>query len=164
MVFNDDEGIPRGRHITLLDKLPAHDPGKGGADLAALQIHEHGLTLRGVAGPVGKTSETVTDDAIRFLDEADDGPFFLFAHYFDPHYDYVPPGKYDKLFDPDYQGKMTGHNFFKNPEIGERTRDPRLTLRTQKCSQRDLDHIRNQLLDCFTPLNPSESVAEKLLI
>jgi len=34
--------------------------------------------------------------------------FFLFVHYFDPHYAYNPPPPYDTLFDPGYKGKVDG--------------------------------------------------------
>ena len=35
-------------------------------------------------------------------------PFFLFVHYWDCHYDYIPPKPYDTMFDPDYQGIIDG--------------------------------------------------------
>ncbi len=37
----------------------------------------------------GTTSPEATDRALHFLDRRGDDPFFLFVHYFDPHYDYV---------------------------------------------------------------------------
>jgi arylsulfatase A-like enzyme len=53
----------------------------------------------------------------RWLRETARAPFFLFVHFFDVHYDYVPPPPYDTMFDPDYQGTMTGENFHENPRI-----------------------------------------------
>lgn len=35
-------------------------------------------------------------------------PFFLFLHFWDVHYDYVPPAPFDRRFDPAYDGEMTG--------------------------------------------------------
>jgi arylsulfatase A-like enzyme len=35
-------------------------------------------------------------------------PFFLFVHLWDVHYDYIPPEKYWRLFDADYQGPIRG--------------------------------------------------------
>ncbi|UCH34267.1 MAG: sulfatase, partial [Armatimonadota bacterium] len=41
-------------------------------------------------GGAAVTSEGVTDGALAFIEAADpDRPFFLFAHYFDPHYPYI---------------------------------------------------------------------------
>jgi arylsulfatase A-like enzyme len=42
-----------------------------------------------VAGHVGATAKGVTDTAIAWLDEHGEGPFFLLAHYFDPHFAYL---------------------------------------------------------------------------
>lgn len=39
-------------------------------------------------------------------------PLFLFAHYFDPHYDFMPPYPQNTQFDPDYKGEITGENVF----------------------------------------------------
>ncbi len=41
-----------------------------------------------VLGEYEITSERISDAAIRWLDDRDDDPFFLFLHYFDPHYEY----------------------------------------------------------------------------
>lgn len=43
--------------------------------------------------------------------------FFLFLHYFDVHYDYIPPAPYDTIFDPDYKGTINGRLFGDNPRI-----------------------------------------------
>src|SRR5262249_9142703 len=55
--------------------------------------------------------------------------FFLFAHYFDPHYDYVPPPPFDGEFDPDYAGSIDGRDFVR------RLADPSVT-------PRDVEHLR----------------------
>lgn len=55
--------------------------------------------------------------------------FFLFLHYWDVHYDYIPPEPYDRLFDPDYTGSVTGVEFFHDKSINRRL--PR----------RDIDHL-----------------------
>jgi len=44
-------------------------------------------------------------------------PFFLFLHYWDVHYDYVPPPPYDTRFDPDYAGDISPHAFMFNNAI-----------------------------------------------
>ncbi|MGH9332781.1 MAG: sulfatase-like hydrolase/transferase, partial [Vicinamibacteria bacterium] len=53
-------------------------------------------------------AEEVTSHAIRFLEARGDANFFLFLHYYDPHWHYDPPAPYDRTFDPSYQGKTSG--------------------------------------------------------
>src|SRR5262249_30207068 len=52
----------------------------------------------------------VTNAAVfNWLDaHASGGPFFLWVHYFDPHYPYSPPPGYDHLFGLSYNGKIDG--------------------------------------------------------
>lgn len=61
------------------------------------------------------TSPRLLDAVTRWLDEResrrDDRPFFLFVHMWDPHYDFVPPPPFDRHFDPDYAGPVTGDDF-----------------------------------------------------
>jgi arylsulfatase A-like enzyme len=77
------------------------------------------------------SSRTVSDRVIAELATAagDERPFFVFAHYFDPHYDYVPPAPFDALLDPDYRGTVDGQDF------ARRLADPTLV-------GRDLEHLR----------------------
>jgi arylsulfatase A-like enzyme len=50
----------------------------------------------------------VTAAAVRWLDAHPAGrPFFLWAHYLDPHWRYEPPAPWDKAFDPGFTGKFT---------------------------------------------------------
>lgn len=44
-------------------------------------------------------------------------PFFAFLHMWDVHYDFLPPAPFDKQFDPDYTGPVTGRGFFSDPAI-----------------------------------------------
>ncbi|MCD4652436.1 sulfatase-like hydrolase/transferase, partial [bacterium] len=50
----------------------------------------------------------VIEQAISWLNLHHGEPVFLFLHFFDPHWDYEPPKPYDKMFDPDYSGTITG--------------------------------------------------------
>lgn len=59
---------------------------------------------------LASTGATATRRAIELLnDRVQNKPFFLLVHYMDCHADYVPPAPWDKKFDPDYQGAITGH-------------------------------------------------------
>jgi|GEM_PF-762621 len=87
-------------------------------------------------------SEEVTDAVLEELERAtEDGrPFFLFAHYFDPHYDYVPPAPHDTRFDPGYGGGLDARDLLNNPAISlPDERDP--LHREQVVSERDLEHL-----------------------
>jgi len=59
----------------------------------------------------------ITDLATEWLKKHSRENFFLFLHYWDCHYDYVPPAPYDRKFDPGYQGAENGRRVF------ERERD-----------------------------------------
>lgn len=69
----------------------------------------------------GVTNDKVYGHWKTFIDEAapgaDDQPFFGFVHLWDVHFDFTPPPPYDTMFDPDYTGPYTGHDFFYDPEI-----------------------------------------------
>jgi arylsulfatase A-like enzyme len=75
-------------------------------------------------------AEEVTDRAVRFLEARGDADFFLFLHYYDPHWHYDPPAPYDRAFDPAYQGKATGI-WWDFKELDPASIDPK-----------DLHHIR----------------------
>ena len=55
--------------------------------------------------------------------------FFLFIHYWDVHYDYIPPAPYDTMFDPEYDGSFDFSDFEHNEAI-----EPNM-------SKRDLQHL-----------------------
>ena len=78
------------------------------------------------------TSPRVYEESSKWLKQqaaSDDAPFFLFAHLWDVHFDFIPPEPYDTMFDPDYEGTVTGENFYHNEDI-----HPGM-------AQRDLEHV-----------------------
>ena len=87
------------------------------------------------------SSRAVTDAVLNELDDSEDDerPFFVFAHYFDPHFDYVPPAKYD-VFDEDYSGAIDGRNFLFNPAIAGPKKG--VQSRERIASNRDMEHIQ----------------------
>jgi choline-sulfatase len=52
----------------------------------------------------------LTQRAIGWLRENRENNMFLWVHYLQPHKPYKPPRPYNRLFDPDYKGKMNGTN------------------------------------------------------
>ena len=94
--------------------------------------------LREVASHQDVTSRQVVADARAALAEiGDQGPVFLFAHFFDPHYDYVPPPPHDTRFDPDYDGSIDARGYWDNPAIYDGSKSP-----ARQISERDLEHVR----------------------
>jgi len=57
-----------------------------------------------------ETGAQVVDRAIRWLENDDHytEPFFMFLHFWDPHYDYAAPQKYVDMFHPDFAGEVDG--------------------------------------------------------
>ena len=55
-----------------------------------------------------RRADTTTDAALAWLAQPREGPFFLWVHYFDPHYPYTPPAPYDTLYGSDYSGPADG--------------------------------------------------------
>ena len=60
-----------------------------------------------------ETAPHVVEKAVSWLAEGDryEDPFFLFLHFWDPHYDFHPPTEYAARFHPDYQGPIDGSGF-----------------------------------------------------
>ena len=75
------------------------------------------------------TNPTVYAAVAKWLAERGEAPFFLFVHMWDVHFDFIPPAPYDSMFDPEYEGSITGENFFFDPRIN------------QNMPKRDLQHL-----------------------
>jgi arylsulfatase A-like enzyme len=85
------------------------------------------------------TSPKLVALARRALESANPAdPVFLFAHFFDPHYDFIPPAPWDTKFDPDYAGDIDGHNYYWNKRIFDESKQPQ-----RQIGDRDLEHIRS---------------------
>ncbi|MEL6347282.1 MAG: sulfatase-like hydrolase/transferase [Myxococcota bacterium] len=55
-----------------------------------------------------RPAEQVVDDLIGWLDadERTDAPFFIWAHFYDPHHPYAPPPPFDTEFADPYDGEL----------------------------------------------------------
>ncbi|HET8644558.1 MAG TPA: sulfatase, partial [Vicinamibacteria bacterium] len=51
----------------------------------------------------------VADRAIDLIDRVGDRPFFLFLHFYDPHWHYDPPPETLRLFETGYAGTLSGN-------------------------------------------------------
>jgi arylsulfatase A-like enzyme len=68
----------------------------------------HELHKRAEGGLRAVRAEEVANRAIHWIGGNRSRPFFLFLHFFDPHWDYDPPPPYDRIYNPGYRGEMTG--------------------------------------------------------
>jgi arylsulfatase A-like enzyme len=85
-------------------------------------------------------------------------PFFLFLHYFDVHYDYSPPAPFDRMFDPDYAGPITGRNFHADRRIraGMPARDLEHLLALYDGEIRFTDGYVGRVLDLLAELGHAD--------
>jgi arylsulfatase A-like enzyme len=80
-------------------------------------------SYKSVTGPL------VIDTATEWVEANADRPFFMFLHFWDVHYDFAPGPPYDRMFDPDYEGDVTGDDFYFSDAI-----HPGM-------DERDLEHV-----------------------
>jgi arylsulfatase A-like enzyme len=102
------------------------------ADLS-LKMAQTGQSLDGgviqAAATADITSPRVYQEVSAWLQRNERRPFFLFIHLWDVHFDFIPPPPYDRMFDPNYTGTVTGQNFFVDDAINA------------NMPQRDREHI-----------------------
>ncbi|MGB5658852.1 MAG: sulfatase [Thermoanaerobaculia bacterium] len=101
--------------------------GTGG--LESGQDVRRGLELDRVPSHADVTSPRTLEEVTSWAESGVEGPYFLFLHLWDVHYDYIPPQGYVELFDPDYEGDLTGESLTTNPAI------------SQQMARRDLEHL-----------------------
>jgi arylsulfatase A-like enzyme len=90
---------------------------------------------------LGVTCEEINDRAISWLRQQRDEPFFLFLHYWDPHYPLVPPRRYRDLFyegDPFDPANRSLERWWDHP-LGTVARDT--WLRRQEGAVTDADYV-----------------------
>ena len=75
------------------------------------------------------TSPRIERLAVDWLGRQKEDPFFLFIHFWDPHFDFIPPAPYDTRFDLDYKGNVNSRHFMFNKDINA------------DMAPRDLEHI-----------------------
>jgi arylsulfatase A-like enzyme len=85
-----------------------------------------------------RRADRTTRDALKWIDENSESPFFMFAHYFDPHLDYEPPAPYDTIFDPMYTGAI-GSAFSRDDYS---RMEETLSMEGDPYAQAEWDHIR----------------------
>jgi len=74
---------------------------------------EYGKGLAGLR-MVQRTAKDVTTEALVWIGNNLEKPFFHWAHYFDPHFPYEPPPQYLKAFESPYDGEIA----FMDAQIG----------------------------------------------
>ena len=130
-VYKDQEFLELGKKLRELRDTPGSfkDPSIR-ARVAELRNRMQEIYEKGeFQARTEVTGDRVSDKAVRWLTEHSREKFFLFLHYFDPHYDFVPPEPWDRQFDSGYKGSYDGKDFMKNDAV------------SAAMDKRDLDHI-----------------------
>jgi arylsulfatase A-like enzyme len=88
----------------------------------------------GPLNPVERPAAEVNEKVFDWLEAGRDPekPVFLWAHYYDAHSPYEPPSPWDKKYDPDYDGPLTGASS-KITQL--------IAARGVGASPRDLEHL-----------------------
>lgn len=77
--------------------------------LALGSVVESILGLReGTEAEIDGRADLTTTAALTWLTNYRDSRFFLWVHYFDPHYPWTPPEPWDQLYDQGYTGRYDG--------------------------------------------------------
>ncbi len=105
------------------------------------------LTVKRIETPSAKApkvyqaqARTVTDSVSRYLRSVKQQPFFLYVHYFEPHWPYLPPPELEKRYDappgatskvnfPESAGITHGELIFANPLSDEENEGARRLYR-----------------------------------
>ncbi len=61
-------------------------------------------------------ADAPVSDALTWIEENRDEPFFVYLHVVDPHSPYVPPAPFDTAFDSGYEGQVDG-NYGYDPDV-----------------------------------------------
>jgi len=78
-------------------------------EAALAWLRNNGLSVEANQASGKKASaKSATTNSETLKRQAPAEPFFLWVHYFDPHYPYTPPHPYDKLYGTDYSGPADG--------------------------------------------------------
>jgi len=91
----------------------------------------------------------VTEKGLNYLDQLENGPFFLFLHYWDPPHPYNPDDRYVQIFDPDYDGDVNGYDIRERPDMvpGMNPRDLHHLISLYDAEIRYTDEAIGALLD-----------------
>ncbi|MCC6406347.1 MAG: sulfatase [Planctomycetes bacterium] len=112
-------GKLRAREVTLAEILRETGRATGGFVSHDYVDHKHGFAQgfdeyddSWARGHTAISSAAITDLALDFVARHADRPFFLFTHYFDPHYEYRDHAEWD--FADSYQGWLKAQFDFEN--------------------------------------------------
>ncbi len=114
-----DNGYRTGAVFTGPYLLPRFGLDQGFDDYMDATLYDKDIDNSEVlkASEKGRTTPRAMDMMEEWLDRGPEKPFFFFLHLFDAHPDFVPPPPYDTMFDPGYNGDITGRNIFNNDKI-----------------------------------------------
>jgi arylsulfatase A-like enzyme len=105
------------------------------------------------------TNHVITNLGAAWLRKNAGERFFLFLHYWDCHFDYVPPAPYSRRFDPDYRGAENGRDMVRRQEELEEDASPEVKKHLMALYDGEVAHTDAHLgkvLKALDDLNLSE--------
>ena len=134
-----DKGFARGFHFYDDHSVPLLLEALRFDAAAPVEINSH------------RTNDLINDAAIAWLQRNTHRPFFLFVHYYDNHWDYLPPEPYRSLYDPNYAGPLDGGLIAREPLYSNRPheRDVRHMIALYDGEVRQTDEDLGEFLDAL---------------
>ena len=134
-----DKGFARGFHFYDDHSVPLLLEALRFDAAAPVEINSH------------RTNDLINDAAIAWLQKNTHRPFFLFLHYYDNHWDYLPPEPYRSLYDPNYAGPLDGGLIAREPLYSNRPheRDVRHMIALYDGEVRQTDEDLGEFLDAL---------------
>jgi len=109
--------------------------------------------------------ERKVKETIGFLDQQKNNNFFVFFHTFRPHAPYRAPAPYNTMFDPDYQGDVTGDTATLNEiNSGKRQVTARDIEHIESLYDGDIRHTDEALAPLFDYLRSSKLDSNTLIV
>lgn len=129
------------------------------------EVYDEAFSLQEMGRDQRRAAATTKAARVWLADLVDAGaPYFLWVHYFDPHFPYTPPAPYDTLYGGDYDGPADGSMSYLATIWGQGTprSEPTAADLTRLVDLYDgeiayLDHALGPLLDAVDSVETERS-------
>lgn len=116
-IFGFDQGFAT---YEVIGETIYDEPGFSFERLESDPVLQMEFADREIQSDRNRTSREIADAVVEDLEAVQGAPFFFFVHFFDVHFDYIPPDAYQKKFYPDYSGSLDARDYGTNPKINAR--------------------------------------------
>jgi arylsulfatase A-like enzyme len=153
-------GQPNGNHVLFQAFANANACIKTARHDVAQPLIDNNVEVSYGSAEADYATDVLAAKAVDFIRSSGDRPFFLFLHFYDPHWHYDPPEQERALFDSGYKGKLSGlWQDFKDKTVATTTPEEKQHLLdlydgeiryTDDEIGRILDHFKSSGLDKST--------------